>query len=159
LQEIAFEEYRLRKQFGQQATPEEYQQRFGLTQPPSWPLEAPPSPAKPDMAQVAHRYRTLRADSNHALDGWLASSPSVQARLFQEVHDTDPQAAERLATAITSFPEPGSEFLGFHLLAELGRGAFGRVYLARQGDLANRFVSLKLSTDLFGESQTLAQLQ
>src|SRR5205807_9952023 len=48
---------------------------------------------------------------------------------------------------------------GFQLTAELGRGTFGRVYLARQGDLANRAVALKISVDLTGESQMLAQLQ
>src|SRR5262249_22484489 len=42
---------------------------------------------------------------------------------------------------------------------ELGRGAFGRVFLAQQDDLAGRHVALKISTDLAGESQTLAQLQ
>jgi serine/threonine protein kinase/Tfp pilus assembly protein PilF len=56
-------------------------------------------------------------------------------------------------------PEVGSEFLGFRLLGELGRGAFGRVYLAHQGDLASRPVALKVGTDLFDESQTLARLQ
>ncbi len=57
------------------------------------------------------------------------------------------------------FPKPGSEYLGFHLESELGHGAFGRVYLARQGDLAGRPVALKVACDIGGESQTLAQLQ
>src|SRR5262249_29226723 len=56
-------------------------------------------------------------------------------------------------------PEVGSEFLGFRLLRELGRGAFGRVFLAQQGELANRPVALKVAANQFGESQTLAQLQ
>jgi serine/threonine protein kinase/Tfp pilus assembly protein PilF len=56
-------------------------------------------------------------------------------------------------------PEVGSEFLGFHLLEELGRGAFGRVFLAQQGALANRPVALKISAKLHEESQALAQLQ
>src|SRR5436305_2044547 len=56
-------------------------------------------------------------------------------------------------------PAVGEEFLGFRLEAELGRGAFGRVFLARQGELADRPVALKVSADLTGESQTLAQLQ
>src|SRR5262249_10570971 len=47
----------------------------------------------------------------------------------------------------------------FQLLEELGRGTFGRVYLARQRDLAHRFVALKITTDTVGEPQTLAQLQ
>ena len=59
----------------------------------------------------------------------------------------------------SSFPPAGSTFLGFQLQSELGRGAFGRVYLARQGDLANRPVALKVSTDSIHETQTLAQLQ
>jgi serine/threonine protein kinase/tetratricopeptide (TPR) repeat protein len=56
-------------------------------------------------------------------------------------------------------PAPGSSFLGFRLLAVLGRGTFGQVYLAEQGDLANRHVTLKVARDGFGEPQTLAQLQ
>src|SRR3954453_19591689 len=59
----------------------------------------------------------------------------------------------------TMLPEVGGEFLGFRLIGELGRGAFGRVYPAHQGDLASRLVALKVSTDLFDESQTLARLQ
>ena len=41
----------------------------------------------------------------------------------------------------------------------MGRGAFGRVYLASQGDLADRPVALKISSEKPTESQTLAQLQ
>jgi serine/threonine protein kinase/Flp pilus assembly protein TadD len=48
---------------------------------------------------------------------------------------------------------------GFELRDELGRGAFGRVFLARQADLAGRPVAVKISTRLAGESQTLARLQ
>jgi serine/threonine protein kinase/tetratricopeptide (TPR) repeat protein len=58
-----------------------------------------------------------------------------------------------------TLPAVGSTFLGFHLRAVLGRGAFGQVYLAEQCDLANRFVALKVARQIFGESQTLAQLQ
>jgi serine/threonine protein kinase len=56
-------------------------------------------------------------------------------------------------------PSVGVEFLGFHLIAELGRGVSGRVFLAQQGDLAGRYVALKVSADVFDETQTLAQLQ
>src|SRR5437870_223846 len=57
------------------------------------------------------------------------------------------------------FPPPGATFLGFQLVEELGRGAFGRVYLAHQGELGGRAVALKVARDIFGESQKLAQLQ
>jgi serine/threonine protein kinase/Flp pilus assembly protein TadD len=71
-------------------------------------------------------------------------------------------SAESLSQWVHSgarFPEIGSEFLGFHIERELGRGAFGRVYLARQGDLAGRPVALKIACDIGGESQALAQMQ
>jgi serine/threonine protein kinase/tetratricopeptide (TPR) repeat protein len=71
----------------------------------------------------------------------------------------DAEAAEYLARAAAAFPEPGSEFCGFQLVKEIGRGAFGRVYLARQDDLAGRPVALKLSADLVDEWRWLAQLQ
>src|SRR5262249_37117163 len=52
-----------------------------------------------------------------------------------------------------------AEFCGFRLLVELGRGAFARVFLAQQGDLARRLVVLKVSPTTDDEPQTLAQLQ
>ncbi|MBX9579224.1 MAG: protein kinase, partial [Gemmataceae bacterium] len=48
---------------------------------------------------------------------------------------------------------------GFEVVGELGRGAFGRVYLAREPGLAGRPVVLKVSSRLPGEGQTLARLQ
>jgi len=67
--------------------------------------------------------------------------------------------ADVFSKAEAELPEPGGSFLGFRLVEELGRGAFGRVYLALQGDLADRPVALKISSDRPGESRTLARLQ
>jgi serine/threonine protein kinase/tetratricopeptide (TPR) repeat protein len=53
----------------------------------------------------------------------------------------------------------GSQLLGFRLLKELGQGAFGRVFLAQQGDLADREVVLKVSPSVEVESRILARLQ
>jgi hypothetical protein len=55
-------------------------------------------------------------------------------------------------------PPAGTLLMGFELLNELGQGAFGRVYLARQENLGNRLVVLKVSDDVDRECQTLAQL-
>jgi serine/threonine protein kinase/Flp pilus assembly protein TadD len=82
-----------------------------------------------------------------------------QVQLFVDLHRSDPEACHRLVEAVTALPEVGTELLGFRLLRELGQGAFGRVYLARQGDLANRLVVLKVSPRFDDEPQTLAQLQ
>lgn len=57
------------------------------------------------------------------------------------------------------FPAVGTRFAGFELMGELGQGACGRVYLARQCDLANRFVVLKITRRPNSEPQRLAQLQ
>lgn len=57
------------------------------------------------------------------------------------------------------FPKCPGQFLGFELVGILGQGASGRVYLARQDDLARRFVVLKVSRDAAGEAFHLAKLQ
>ncbi|HMB07562.1 MAG TPA: protein kinase, partial [Isosphaeraceae bacterium] len=75
------------------------------------------------------------------------------------LREADPGTAEQVAAALRALPEPGSDFAGFRLIRELGRGAFGRVYLARQGDLADRLVALKVAADLCDEPRALAQLQ
>lgn len=56
-------------------------------------------------------------------------------------------------------PEPGEKFGEFELLDQLGHGAFGRVYLARQPSLADRPVVLKLASLTGQEHLSLARLQ
>jgi serine/threonine protein kinase len=68
-------------------------------------------------------------------------------------------SASRLMPFLQQLPPVGAKFLGFQLIAELGKGASGKVYLAKQGDLAGRYVALKVSADMFDESQAMAQLQ
>src|SRR5262249_34120648 len=70
----------------------------------------------------------------------------------------DARLAGQLAEGLACLPEPGGDFAGFHLIAELGRGAFGRVFLARQAALYGRPVALKVAPDVGSESQALAQL-
>src|SRR6185312_4189159 len=48
---------------------------------------------------------------------------------------------------------------GFRLVSELGRGAFGRVYLAEEAGLGNRPVALKVSRPEGHEPRPLARLQ
>jgi serine/threonine protein kinase len=61
--------------------------------------------------------------------------------------------------AIVPLPGPGDRVLHFELVEEIGRGAFARVFLARQQALANRSVVLKLTATPGGEPQRLARLQ
>jgi serine/threonine protein kinase/tetratricopeptide (TPR) repeat protein len=89
----------------------------------------------------------------------MAFGAADQVKVLEEIHRSDPLIAHRLAQATIAMPEVGTEFLGFQLIQEVGKGAFARVYLAHQGDLADRLVIVKVSPILDDESQTLAQLQ
>ncbi|MGL4464157.1 MAG: serine/threonine-protein kinase, partial [Planctomycetia bacterium] len=76
---------------------------------------------------------------------------------------TDEHRSDGEPPAVLREPDPlpkaGVSYAGFHLLRELGRGTFSRVFLARQGDLADRPVVLKVAAGSLCESQTLAVLQ
>ena len=62
-------------------------------------------------------------------------------------------------------PETNATFLtalsaaGFHVVSEIGVGAFSRVYLATQKKLADRYVVLKVVNQLLAEPQRMALLQ
>jgi serine/threonine protein kinase/tetratricopeptide (TPR) repeat protein len=62
-------------------------------------------------------------------------------------------------SAEPSFPAAGEVLGDFRLLAELGRGAQGRVFLAAQRSLADRPVVVKLAPGSGGEHLSLARLQ
>lgn len=57
------------------------------------------------------------------------------------------------------YPARGQVVAGFRIVNEIGRGAFARVYLAEQVDLADRKVALKVSPPLGEEPQVLARFQ
>ncbi|MFO0965946.1 MAG: serine/threonine-protein kinase [Gemmataceae bacterium] len=56
-------------------------------------------------------------------------------------------------------PQAGERFADFHLIAELGRGRHGRVFVATQSSLADRPVVLKVSGRGGDEHLALARLQ
>ena len=58
-----------------------------------------------------------------------------------------------------AFPEAGQTIAGFHLVEELGRGGFARVFLAKERQLGDRPVALKVARAGSREPQTLARLQ
>jgi serine/threonine protein kinase/tetratricopeptide (TPR) repeat protein len=184
VQAIAFEEYRLRRQAGEDPSAEEYRRRYGVNT-----LDWPRTPTHADFGQSVsssdlsgpgdepaaspferlqelasaylHHSRSMGQDTALELEGTLraVSKDAGFADLFLELHDADPRVAHMLAEGFESLPREGAQYQGFQLVRELGRGAFARVFLARQNELANRLVALKLSIELPGESQTLAQLQ
>jgi serine/threonine protein kinase/Tfp pilus assembly protein PilF len=121
--------------------------------------------AEEGFDKAARAYLEFRAQEAEggarSVDAWCRSVDANRkhAELLRDLHRADPGAAFDLACAATELPEIGTAFLGFHLVGELGKGAFGKVYLAEQGDLANRPVALKVAANIVGEAHTLAQLQ
>lgn len=127
---LTFEEFRLRRQAGEAAAPEEYEERFGGV------ISAWPRPVG---------------------EGWTSNGSSSAANTPASQLPTHVVDVPR--RYVPKLPVPGDSFVGFQLIRELGRGSFARVYLARQGELADRPVVLKIARDVLGESHTLAQLQ
>jgi serine/threonine protein kinase/Tfp pilus assembly protein PilF len=182
IEELAFEEYRLRRRAREEVSEGEYEYRYGIDA-FDWPYRLDEagaarvsfgwSPAidrattairAADVEPAARSYLEFRLGPEGEcgdVDSWCrtADVDPGPAKLIRDLHGSDPAGAERFARAVATLPKPGDEFLGFRLVHELGRGAFGRVYLALQGDLADRPVALKVSAELPGESRTLARLQ
>jgi serine/threonine protein kinase/lipoprotein NlpI len=106
----------------------------------------------PDPVQYLTRFSQLAGPLKRVLEihdlvgsGTTASMPSA--------------GATNGAAAAAAFPEAGESIAGFSLVEELGRGAFARVFLAREHELADRPVALKVTRRGSHEPQTLARLQ
>jgi serine/threonine protein kinase/Tfp pilus assembly protein PilF len=167
--QAAFEEYRLRQQAGEHPLPTDYASRFAVDT-SGWPASTPAAVTANGQGstlngRAEHRAMPTVVDAptpataSDAAGQRGASTAEPDANAPADLRLTGSSVADRLVQVLAFLQEPQNEFLGFHIRRELGNGAFGRVYLARQGDLANRDVVLKLSGDLRGEPQTLARLQ
>ena len=170
LSAVAFEEYRQRVRAGDDVQPDEYRLTFGVGT-SGWagfdhestgvpasaasfaPTDAPPGQPAPDSEAKTAAVPEMRLTQ----DRFAVQSPPQRAARAKALSDAE--AMMHWQEATESLPQVGTELVGFHLVEELGRGAFGRVYLARQGDLAGRLVALKVAAGLRAESNTLAQLQ
>jgi serine/threonine protein kinase len=122
----------------------------------------PPSPrtqSRPDDGLATHVIDLTPPPSGpRPAAGHLQTAVAVQTPAPRLPVNLSASEADDDGPAVV-FPKAGDEFLDFRLEGELGRGAFGRVYLARQGELAGRLVALKVTTKASVEPQTLAQLQ
>ena len=127
---------------------------------------------KSNLAQLAfEEYRMRRLAGEQVDPGEYQNSLSINTDAWPSLNDStlatnsDQQStivAKRDADLAKPSIEiqPGGSFGEFQLLGELGRGAFAKVYLAKQPSLADRLVVVKISstaTDL--EPQILAKLQ
>ncbi|MGH7151672.1 MAG: serine/threonine protein kinase, partial [Planctomycetota bacterium] len=88
---------------------------------------------------------------------YLERHPHLRRELSE--HFETVEALDRLVKGTGESPAEATVLGDFRIVREIGRGAFGRVFLAEQPSLANRKVALKVTVEGGGESQTLAQLQ
>jgi len=93
---------------------------------------------------------------------FAACFPTIYRSLLHQigVHQllADGLAGE-VSTAERVWPAPATAWLNYELLEELGRGAFSRVYLAREQTLGRRLVVVKATPLGPREAQTLGMLQ
>ncbi len=129
LSAIAFEEYRQRQRAGEKPSAAEYH-RVHRINTRDWPVPLAEEQDQPTLPQSA-------------------TELSLSAQLRRSVG----------SPVEIKLPHAGTRFLDFILDSELGQGAFGKVYLARQVGLANRPVALKITSRKQHEPQTLAKLR
>jgi eukaryotic-like serine/threonine-protein kinase len=124
------------------------------------------------VALVYEEFCLREEDDEHpSAAEYLARYPGVSGSLARvlEIHDlvgsgTPPTISPNslgdcAAPGAGVLPDAGQTIGGFSLVEELGRGAFARVFLARERQLADRPVALKVSRRGSREPQTLARLQ
>jgi len=70
-----------------------------------------------------------------------AADATAQDQSARGLIQKSPEAAPKVKNGIQVMPKAGERFHEFVLEEEIGRGALGRVYLARQGDSAGRRVT------------------
>jgi len=117
-------------------------------------------PAEESVDLIYHEY-CLAEGSNldPDPDEYLRRFPDHADRLSRifALHGALPSSALRDWASPVDLPVTGDDIGPYHLLRELGRGAFARVFLAEQGDLDHRLVVLKVSSRSTAEPRLLAR--
>lgn len=108
-------------------------------------------------ALAYEHYRLTKLYGKNVSRQSIGTLYGVSGDAWRELPLGNPMALNNPGTY--EFPRIGETFCGYPLIAELGRGALARVYLARQTDLASRLVVLKISNRLNAEADKLARLQ
>jgi eukaryotic-like serine/threonine-protein kinase len=145
---VVFEHFRLQCESGLKPDPVAYQQQFGVDT-RSW-----------QRATQSRRGAEVSAEKTGetcepAIGKGLGTGGAGQPAPFALAQQL-PEPAQRDADG---FPVVPGLFAGHELVGVLGEGAFSRVFLARQGDLARRFVTLKVTREASDEPDCLARLQ
>jgi len=132
-----------------------------------WYRERYPDLDDETLVALIYEEFCLREDEQEAPDpaDYRRRFPEVASRLRRvlDIHGLvgsgQTTTTHGSASSEIPFPEAGQTIAGFHLVEELGRGAFARVFLAQERQLADRPVALKVARSGSREPQTLARLQ
>lgn len=140
-------EYRIQQ--GQRTPVEQYGDRF----PEIVEDGAPPC----DLVYEEFHLRRAAGETVRS-DEYFQRFPAIQEAL-RRLMNLDTATVTRTSAAMRTVDRvsAGETIDDFDLLIELGRGAFGQVFLARQVSM-QRLVALKVSADRGDEPQTLAQM-
>jgi serine/threonine protein kinase/predicted Zn-dependent protease len=119
---------------------------------------------EPEPAEFLIRFAALAEPLKRVLDihQLIGSTTASRSILLAESGSSGSRTQSPISPGSGSqgpFPEAGQTIGGFLLVEELGRGAFGRVFLARERQLADRPVALKVARKGSREPQALARLQ
>lgn len=114
-----------------------------------------------DLAYTEYQHRLKEGESLEP-DEFASRFPSLHKSLcllieVQRLLQQDPRLRDLQEDFL--WPEPGEDFLGFSLIAELGRGTFGRVFLASEPALGGRQVALKVAPQGGEEAEMLGKLR
>ena len=121
-------------------------------------LDRHPELSAESALRLIHEEVSLRQEAGLEVDPAEVVNRFPKWRAQLEVL-LDCQRLMQTQCTATTFPEVGEVLAGFRLVAELGRGASGRVFLASQNSLAARTVVLKVTTCGQEEHLALARLQ
>ncbi len=137
---LAFEDYRLRRQSGEDVNVAEYQSRYGVD--------------AHDWSEWTGYDENLHEGSTHG-----DSRADSVTRGSTKKTDPDTKTAGLSSASGDGDLQSGTAWNGFEIIRKLGQGSFGRTWLARQESLADREVVLKFSRLKSDEANKLAQLQ
>ncbi|HZZ81837.1 MAG TPA: protein kinase [Gemmataceae bacterium] len=111
-----------------------------------------------DQAYLEFCARRERGEKIDA-DQFCAEHPALRTRLGQLLRVHLGLEAHPAQLDVLRFPETGEMFRDFELVQQLGRGAFARVFLAREGKMGDRPVAVKVSWNAGPEAKRLGTLE
>ena len=114
-----------------------------------------------DLAYAEYQERQRAGEAIDA-ETFARRFPSLERSLYLliEVHGLLSQDPDlQLLQERLLWPEAGNRFLQFDLVAEIGRGAFGRVFLATEPALGGRQIVVKVAPYGGGEAEILGKLK